>query len=215
MSKFDQNRIKDGWEKTLHKQTNKPTDTTKIMVTWPWTKNVDAQKKRSGREVRVVSPEAGRESMVGEINVKEVAQRLDECVAGWSWSARYRGLTWEMRSTCERCERRVSRLNKRSHNKWTQHGVSLRSRHRRQSLAAVVWNRNAAPRRTAASNENCQVVCISHGADEIRKYCLNPQILDWQINKCRQFCPSVKAKFHYAILIADRSEAGRRPASSC
>jgi len=32
MSKFDQNRIKDGWEK-LHK----PTDTTKIMATWPWT----------------------------------------------------------------------------------------------------------------------------------------------------------------------------------
>ena len=32
MSKFHRNRIKDGWEK-LHKQT----DTTKIMVTWPWT----------------------------------------------------------------------------------------------------------------------------------------------------------------------------------
>jgi len=32
------------------------------------TKNGDAQKKRSGREVRGVSPEAGRESMV----VKEV-----------------------------------------------------------------------------------------------------------------------------------------------
>jgi len=26
--------------------------------------------------------------------------------------------------------------------------------------------------------------------------------------------PSVKAKFHYAILVADRSEAGRRPAAS-
>jgi len=25
----------------------------------------------------------------------------------------------------------------------------------------------------------------------------------------------VKAKFHYAVLIADRSEAGRRPASLC
>jgi len=36
MSKFDQNRIKDGWEK-LHKQTHRQTDTTKIMVTWPWT----------------------------------------------------------------------------------------------------------------------------------------------------------------------------------
>jgi len=39
MSKFDQNRIKDGWEKlcTNKQQTNKPTDTTKIMVTWLWT----------------------------------------------------------------------------------------------------------------------------------------------------------------------------------
>jgi len=32
MSKFDRNRIKDGWEKLC---TNKQTDTTKIMVTWP------------------------------------------------------------------------------------------------------------------------------------------------------------------------------------
>jgi len=30
-------------------------------------KNGDAQKKRSGREVRGVSPEAGKESMVGKI----------------------------------------------------------------------------------------------------------------------------------------------------
>ena len=40
MSKFDQNRTKDGWEK-LHKQTDKQTDTTKIMVTWPWTNYTD------------------------------------------------------------------------------------------------------------------------------------------------------------------------------
>ena len=33
-SKSDQRRLR----KTLHKQTDKPTDTTKIMVTWPWTK---------------------------------------------------------------------------------------------------------------------------------------------------------------------------------
>ena len=32
-SKSDQRRLR----KTLHKQTDKPTDTTKIMVTWPWT----------------------------------------------------------------------------------------------------------------------------------------------------------------------------------
>jgi len=31
-------------------------------------------------------------------------------------------------------------------------------------------------------------------------------------SSCRK---SVKAKFHYAILVADRSKAGRRPASSC
>ena len=31
------------------------------------TQNGDAQKKRFGREVRGVSPEAGRESMVGKI----------------------------------------------------------------------------------------------------------------------------------------------------
>jgi len=38
MSKFDRNRIKDGWEKLCtNKQTNRQTDTTKIMVTWPWT----------------------------------------------------------------------------------------------------------------------------------------------------------------------------------
>jgi len=46
MSYFYGNRIKDGWEK-LHKQTknkqtnrqaDKPTDTTKIMVTWLWIK---------------------------------------------------------------------------------------------------------------------------------------------------------------------------------
>jgi len=32
-SKSDQRRLR----KTLHKQTDKQTDTTKIMVTWPWT----------------------------------------------------------------------------------------------------------------------------------------------------------------------------------
>jgi len=32
-SKSDQRRLR----KTLHKQTNRQTDTTKIMVTWPWT----------------------------------------------------------------------------------------------------------------------------------------------------------------------------------
>jgi len=37
----------------------------------PKPKNGDAEKKRSSREVREVSPEAGRESMVGNI-VKEV-----------------------------------------------------------------------------------------------------------------------------------------------
>jgi len=38
MSKFDQNRIKHGWEKLCtNKQTDRQTDTTKIMVTWPWT----------------------------------------------------------------------------------------------------------------------------------------------------------------------------------
>jgi len=45
MSKFDRNRIKDGWEKLCtdkqtDKHTNRQTDTTKIMVTWPWTKNI-------------------------------------------------------------------------------------------------------------------------------------------------------------------------------
>jgi len=44
MSKFDPNRIKDGWEKLCtnkqtKKQTKRQTDTTKIMVTWPWTNN--------------------------------------------------------------------------------------------------------------------------------------------------------------------------------
>jgi len=41
MSKFDRNWIKDGWEKLCtNKQTDRqPTDTTEIMVTWPWTKN--------------------------------------------------------------------------------------------------------------------------------------------------------------------------------
>jgi len=38
MSKFDRNRIKDSREKLCtNKQTDKPTDTMKIMVTWPWT----------------------------------------------------------------------------------------------------------------------------------------------------------------------------------
>ena len=46
MSKFDRNRIKDGWENSAQtnrqtdRQTDKQTGTTKIMVTWPWTKNV-------------------------------------------------------------------------------------------------------------------------------------------------------------------------------
>jgi len=45
MSKFDRNRIKDGWEilgtnKQTDKQTDRQTDTTKIMVTWPWTNMV-------------------------------------------------------------------------------------------------------------------------------------------------------------------------------
>jgi len=39
MSKFDRNRIKDGWEKPCtNKQTDKQTDTTIIMVTRPWTR---------------------------------------------------------------------------------------------------------------------------------------------------------------------------------
>jgi len=44
MSKFDQNRIKDGWEKLCtnkqtNKQRNKQTKNQQtIMVTWPWTK---------------------------------------------------------------------------------------------------------------------------------------------------------------------------------
>jgi len=48
MSKFDRNRIKDGWEKLCtnkqtDKQTNKQTDRHyKIMVTWPWTLNSTA-----------------------------------------------------------------------------------------------------------------------------------------------------------------------------
>jgi len=32
-------------------------------------------------------------------------------------------------------------------------------------------------------------------------------------HRCVALC-FVKAKFHYAILVADRSEAGRRPAAS-
>jgi len=38
-SKSDQRQLR----KTLHKQTDKPTDTTKIMVTWPWTNNIFLQ----------------------------------------------------------------------------------------------------------------------------------------------------------------------------
>jgi len=36
MSKFDRNRIKTAEKNSA--QTNRQTDTTKIMVTWPWTK---------------------------------------------------------------------------------------------------------------------------------------------------------------------------------
>ena len=41
MSKVDRNRIKNGWENSVqaNRQTKRQTDTTKIMVTWPWTKN--------------------------------------------------------------------------------------------------------------------------------------------------------------------------------
>jgi len=39
----------------------------RIMKILKQTQNGDAQKKWSGREVRGVSPEAGRESMVGKI----------------------------------------------------------------------------------------------------------------------------------------------------
>jgi len=38
-SKLDQRRLR----KTLQKQTDKPTDTTKIMVTWPWTNRQNCQ----------------------------------------------------------------------------------------------------------------------------------------------------------------------------
>ena len=50
MSKFDRNRIKDGWaklctnkhtNKQTDRQTDKQTDTTKIMVTWPWTNKLE------------------------------------------------------------------------------------------------------------------------------------------------------------------------------
>jgi len=40
---------------------------TKIVMKKLKIKNRDAQKKRSGNKVRGVSPEAGRESMVGKI----------------------------------------------------------------------------------------------------------------------------------------------------
>jgi len=45
MSKFDRNRIKDGEKNSAqtNRQTDKPTDTTKIMVTWPWTKTKTVQ----------------------------------------------------------------------------------------------------------------------------------------------------------------------------
>jgi len=42
------------------------------------TQNGDAQKKRSGREVRGVSPEAGRESMVGKICDLKLAQSISQ-----------------------------------------------------------------------------------------------------------------------------------------
>jgi len=46
MSKFDRNWIEDSWEKLCtNKQTDKPTDTTKIMVTWPWTNNIEKKTK--------------------------------------------------------------------------------------------------------------------------------------------------------------------------
>ena len=49
MSKFDRNRIKDGWEKLCtNKQTDKPTDTMKIMVTWPWTNIISASATQGG-----------------------------------------------------------------------------------------------------------------------------------------------------------------------
>jgi len=42
------------------------------------TKNGDAKKKRSGHEVRGVSPEAGRESMVGKICERGGSERERE-----------------------------------------------------------------------------------------------------------------------------------------
>jgi len=42
------------------------------------TKNGDAKKKRSGHEVRGVSPEAGRESMGGKICERDGSEREKE-----------------------------------------------------------------------------------------------------------------------------------------
>ena len=47
-SKSDQRRLR----KTLHKQTDKQTDTTKIMVTWPWT-NMDKFEKTCSYKISV------------------------------------------------------------------------------------------------------------------------------------------------------------------
>ena len=54
-------------QKMTSSQLNLPYGTEQKIMKKLKQKNEDARKKRSGREVRGVSPEAGRESMVGKI----------------------------------------------------------------------------------------------------------------------------------------------------
>jgi len=67
MSKFDRNRIKDGWEKLCtnkqtNRQTDRQTDTTKIMVTWPLT-NIYLPTYTRCPEIHIYAPKI-RESRI-------------------------------------------------------------------------------------------------------------------------------------------------------
>ena len=89
-SKSDRRRLR----KTLHKQTDKQTDTTKIMVTWPWTKNAQFTNLTINEFHQVMSSAVGwwsrtvkpvSHSFTGQSQCSEFSSALWHCWLHFAW----------------------------------------------------------------------------------------------------------------------------------
>jgi len=125
MSKFDRNRIKDGWEKLCtNKQTNRQTDTTKIMVTWPWTRNRVPSKElreRLGIEDIILILQQNRLRWYGHVLRKEDTDWVKKCMEYEVKVSRPRGRpkrTWRevVQEDCQ--ARSLNREDAMGHCRW-------------------------------------------------------------------------------------------------